>query len=249
MNTFSGHKQKSATLVPPQPDFLYKTRHDIRGAMHVVIGMSKVLSTSDTLTPHQKEIVVTLKKNADHALELIDDMFDFLQPAAPGRESMPVKPHLPQTAEQSEGAHDWEKLMSASVSAELPGRKYHALLVEDSEASVLIAGFFLKNLGYSYTVAKSGSVALDKFFKGRYDVIIMDIQMPGMDGLETSRRIRALEKERDMSPTPILAITANATGDDQLFCMKAGMNDYLSKPFELNDLRKKLQNIMPANSL
>ncbi len=106
----------------------------------------------------------------------------------------------------------------------------------------------LKKLGYSYDIAKSGEEALDKFSDEIYSVIIMDIQMPGMNGLETSKHIRNIEKNKKMRiVTPILAITGYATADDSLLCRKAGMNDCLSKPFELNELKKKLLKIMPEN--
>jgi signal transduction histidine kinase len=80
MNASAIHSgQKSMEGNFSRPDFLQKSRHEIRSAMHVVVGMSKVLSMADTLTPQQKEIVATLKKNADRSLKLIDNMFDFLQ--------------------------------------------------------------------------------------------------------------------------------------------------------------------------
>ena len=107
-----------------------------------------------------------------------------------------------------------------------------------------MAAALLKELAYSYDIAKNGREALAKFSAGHYGAIIMDVQMPGMDGLEATRRIRALEKINNMKETPILATTGNATEDDRLFCSKAGMNDYLSKPFDLDDLKIKLANIM-----
>jgi CheY-like chemotaxis protein len=121
--------------------------------------------------------------------------------------------------------------------------KPHVLLVEDSAPNALIAAFFLKELGYTSDIAKSGPEALDKFSAGHYDLVIMDVQMQGMDGLEATRRIRAFEKDKNLKPTPILATTGNATEDDKLFCTRAGMDDYLSKPFELEDLEKKLKKI------
>lgn len=120
------------------------------------------------------------------------------------------------------------------------------LLVEDHKPNILVMTSFLKELGYKYEIATRGKDALKKFSSGQYSLIIMDMQMPKMDGLEAARRIRALEKRKNITPTPILAMTANATGDDKASCLNAGMNDYLSKPFRLQDLKTKLQTLRAA---
>lgn len=115
------------------------------------------------------------------------------------------------------------------------------LLVEDQPSNSLIAASFLEMLGYQCETAESGPEALKKFSNRRYALIIMDVQLPGLDGLETTRRIRQMEKERNLPATPILAMTSNATVDDRLFCLRAGMNDYLSKPFARKELDQKIQ--------
>ena len=221
------------TLKSPKPDFLQKTRHEIRNSMHVVTGMSKILAISDTLTPRQKEAVTTLKRNADLSLKLIDSMFDFLQ-----KGENPVKISLLQETAQEEENYDHESLIGKS------DKQQCILLVEDFSSCALMAASFLEELGYCYDVAKNGQDALDKFSKRHYCAIVMDVQMPGIDGLETTRRIRKLEEMNNMKQTPILATTGNATEDDRLFCAKAGMNDYLSKPFDLNGLKIKLESII-----
>jgi CheY-like chemotaxis protein len=205
---------KSIEARPLPPDFLHKTKHDIHGALHVVTGIAKVLSMSDTLPPSQKEMVALLKKNADLTVELIDSLFDFIEAAG--------------------------ELTDVSA----PNERLHVLLVDDSAPSAQVGTSFLKELGYDCDVARSGQEALIKFSTGHYDVVLMDVQMPGMDGLETSRRIRFFEKENNRKPTPIIATTGDATQDDLLFCLKAGMNDSLSKPFEIEDLRGKIKDVM-----
>ncbi len=233
----------------PEHDFLHETRHDIRGAMHVVIGMSKVLAMSDTLDPPQKEMVATLKKNADRALELIDNMFDFLQSGrCPDKGSIPVKISPPSEMEPEEDSRDREVLMPASAVSDAADKKPCVLLVEDFEPDAMIAAHFLKKLGYACDVAQSGEEALEKFSAGRYSVLLIDMRMSGMDGLETTQHIRALEQKKNMEPTPILATTGNTNKADQLLCAKAGMNDFLSKPFGLEDLERKLRNIAPHSN-
>ncbi len=115
------------------------------------------------------------------------------------------------------------------------------LLVEDYEPNIKLSGALLKELGYDYDTACSGTEALKKFSASSYALIIMDVQMPGMDGLETTRRLRSSEKERYLPETPVMGMTGNATEDDHLLCLKAGMNDFIFKPFRLKELEEKLK--------
>jgi CheY-like chemotaxis protein len=119
-------------------------------------------------------------------------------------------------------------------------KAYSILLVEDQPSNALVASTFLEMMGYDFDTAENGHDALRKFSEGHYALILMDVQLPGIDGLETTRRIRRLEKERQQKPTPILAMTSNATIDDRTFCLRAGMDDYLSKPFRRDDLSSKI---------
>ena len=126
-------------------------------------------------------------------------------------------------------------------------KKRNILLVEDYDPNIIMMTMFLEELGYGCDVAESGMEALNRFSATRYDAVIMDIQLPGIDGLETARRMRSLEKRENMVPASIIAATGNATEDDRLFCLKAGMNDCLAKPFQLDELENKLsQWLSPA---
>ncbi len=112
------------------------------------------------------------------------------------------------------------------------------LLVEDNEANIMVASHFLDDFGHDHDVAMTGEEALAKVTGGAdYQVILMDIQMPGMDGLETTRRIRAFEREQGLAPRPIIAMTAHAMMTDRL---EAGMDGYLTKPFDPEALRATL---------
>ncbi len=112
-----------------------------------------------------------------------------------------------------------------------------ALLVEDNEINQLVATALLNGLGIEVDVANDGAVALDRVRRAVYDVVLMDVQMPVMDGLTSTREIRKLP---GMSPLPILAMTANVMAGDREACLAAGMNDYIPKPIERSLLVEKL---------
>jgi CheY-like chemotaxis protein len=105
----------------------------------------------------------------------------------------------------------------------------------------------LKREGYSVTHAVTGEQVLNHLTAGgRPDLIIMDVEMPVLDGLETTRRIRWQEVRSSSTRLPILALTANAQREDIAECLKAGMDGYLSKPFDRQDLEEAIARlIMP----
>jgi PAS domain S-box-containing protein len=129
---------------------------------------------------------------------------------------------------------------SASKAPEMPVTKKNVLLVEDYTPNVMVAGALLDSMGYDYDVASNGFEALRKFVHGRYDVILMDVQMHELDGLEATRRIRKLEAEKSLPRTPIVAMTAHVREQDKKKCLKAGMDDYIPKPFEPHELSQKI---------
>lgn len=112
------------------------------------------------------------------------------------------------------------------------------LLVEDNDINRLYAKSILKNWHCFTETAENGLVAIEKIKSQEYDVVLMDIQMPVMDGYETTKAIRMMDgPQRNV---PIIALTANATKADVDRCIAAGMNDYLPKPFTPDDLYRKL---------
>jgi PAS domain S-box-containing protein len=113
----------------------------------------------------------------------------------------------------------------------------HVLLVEDNDINRLYAKSILKNWQCYIDVAENGLVAIEKIKNNFYDVVLMDIQMPVMDGYEATRAIRSMNQSVKV---PIIALTANATQSDVEKCMLAGMDDYLPKPFTPEDLYRKL---------
>ncbi len=114
------------------------------------------------------------------------------------------------------------------------------LLVEDNFSNQQIIMLYIKNDVKKIDVAYNGKEALDKFGKAKYDLILMDVQMPIMDGLKATQKIREIEKSTN-THTPIIAVTANAFPEDRERCMSAGMDDYISKPFQPEDLLSKIK--------
>lgn len=119
------------------------------------------------------------------------------------------------------------------------------LLVEDNDLNAEIAQFTLDRAGAIATHVKDGESAVETFAASaphEYDVVLMDIMMPGIDGLEATRRIRALDRE-DAATTPIIAVSANAFADDRRLSREAGMNAHLSKPVSSQELIEALAHI------
>jgi CheY-like chemotaxis protein len=106
------------------------------------------------------------------------------------------------------------------------------LLAEDNAVNQKLALRILSQMGYRADVAGNGIEAIEAVARQKYDVILMDVQMPEMDGLEATRRIVAQSNERPR----IIAMTANATQDDRALCLAAGMDDYIAKPIRVDEL-------------
>ena len=126
-------------------------------------------------------------------------------------------------------------LLSDSV-ASLSGIS-HVLLVDDNPVNTLVAEAELRLLGLDVNTASSGQSALDWLEHHRTDLILMDCEMPGMDGVAATQAIRSRERRLGHQPVPIVALTANGRDAYEQRCQPAGMNDYLAKPFDRADLR------------
>jgi len=115
------------------------------------------------------------------------------------------------------------------------------LVVDDNEAATLATRKYLATLGYKVVYASSGFEAIESAPKVRPDIIIMDIQMPGMDGLEAIKRLKQL---KSVSNVPIIAVTGLAMQRDESRCLKAGADYYLSKPYSIFVLRDAIDSLL-----
>ena len=139
---------------------------------------------------------------------------------------------LPITASQAQGE---DPRPAAGLGRLPPG--LHILLVEDNAVNQMLALGMLQKLGCRADLAHDGEEAVAMMQASSYDVVLMDMQMPKMDGVSATRAIRAMEK---VHQPHIIALTANAMESDRQLCLSAGMNDFLAKPFKAAELQEKM---------
>ncbi len=119
-------------------------------------------------------------------------------------------------------------------------RPLRILLVEDAKENRIVVKAFLKKTPHTLEFAENGQIGVDKFVSGEYDLVLMDMRMPVMDGYTATGRIRKWETENREGATPIIALTAHALKEDRQKCLDAGCTDYLSKPLKKADLLTKI---------
>ena len=132
----------------------------------------------------------------------------------------------------------------ATAAVDFTGKQI--LLAEDNELNQMIAVAILENAGFTIDIASNGEEAVKKMKQapaGTYDVILMDIQMPIMDGYEAARQIRAME-DRKKAEIPIVAVTANAFEEDRKIAIEAGMNGHLAKPYDVAAIMQTLAELL-----
>ena len=123
-------------------------------------------------------------------------------------------------------------------------RTLNLLLVEDNQVNQVVASSMLKKLGHTVTLAENGKQALEALQQGerRFDIVLMDCQMPVMDGYEATRNIRENPEWQDL---PVIAVTANVMQGDRDDCLESGMNDYITKPYNRADLKSIIDRWAP----
>jgi CheY-like chemotaxis protein len=132
----------------------------------------------------------------------------------------------------------------ANLPASTPARKLHILLAEDNAVNQKLAVRLLERSGHSVVCANDGRQALEAFGREPFDLVLMDVQMPQMDGLEATAAIRHLEA--GSRHTPILALTANAMKGDRERCLAAGMDGYMAKPLRREILFETIGTVCPG---
>ena len=123
-----------------------------------------------------------------------------------------------------------------------PSERLQVLLAEDNQVNQRLATALLEKHGHTVVIARNGLEAISAFETGQFDLILMDVQMPVMDGLEAAANIRAREQVTG-GHIPIIALTAHAMSEDHQRCRKAGMDDYIAKPIVIKTLLEAVESV------
>lgn len=137
-----------------------------------------------------------------------------------------------------------DDLTAPTTQTEIPSfanNKTRILLVEDNPVNLAVAQKILSTLGFKAESAENGQIAISRMKQESYDLVLMDCQMPVLDGYTATQRWREYERQQRRRPLPIIAMTANAMADDRQHCIEAGMNDYVSKPIARDQLASCLR--------
>lgn len=134
---------------------------------------------------------------------------------------------------------------AAQTPVEKAHRPLRVLVAEDTPINQTLVNILLTRMGYEVIMANNGKEAVDAFTHEHVDMILMDIQMPEMGGIEATELIRSLEKRQQRTPTPIIAVTANALKGDREIYIASGMDGYVPKPISVDVLRCEINRLLP----
>ena len=204
----------------------------------LLVMMSPISSRPDADALRQSGFAAALVKPVRQS-ELFDALVDVLSSGSNGKQGEKM-----QAATLSAGA------VRVSRTEVAPGRNgyHHLLLAEDSNVNQMVVVGMLSRLGYAVDVVSNGKDALDRLRRETYDLVIMDVQMPEMDGMEATRVIRDPGSDIPVHDIPVIALTAHAMQGDREICLQAGMNDYISKPVDPVRLAETVRKWLPPSS-
>lgn len=207
------------------------------GSMHMsemcqvmqIYGMDNDLARTAILF---KEI----ERTNDDLLRWLNDVSDVFTAAMTHQPPLPVSEAMQGRTNESATVES-----PADISASTPPAEMKILVIDDSTVSREIARNFLEDLASNLVFADDGQAAIDLCLKEKFDLILTDCEMFGMDGYEFVKSFRAIEASENAEHTPVVALTAHALKGDRARCLEAGMDDYLSKPYTVEELHEKIQ--------
>lgn len=203
---------------------LTQLSRNMRTPMTGVIGMTTLME-STPLTNEQQDYVKSIKNCSEDLIDALDETL---------RSAGIIHTEEDKSETSRKSAVTFTGKMSPDFAKQFPLK---ILIAEDDDMNQQMALMLLKRLGYEADCAANGKDVLEIVSEKKYDLILMDVEMPEMDGLEATRMIRLCLNEQPI----IIAMTANAMDGDREACLKAGMEDYLSKPVNVDELMKTLE--------
>jgi CheY-like chemotaxis protein len=219
-------KEETVALQGFYKQLFSKLNHEIRNPLNGVTGLTSLLSESN-LTDEQRGYVQTIRDCGNDLMAGLNNIF----------QSAGIKTSEKKSTEDKGSDKPTDKpsvKLSEDFATHYPLR---ILVAEDDAMNQQLAVMILKRLGYSADIAPNGKEVLEIVSEKKYDLILMDIQMPEMDGMEATRMIRLCLNTQPV----IIAMTANAMEGDKEACLAAGMDDYISKPVNINELVEMLE--------
>jgi CheY-like chemotaxis protein len=212
-------------------------------------GDDKVRSLLDAARNHVHRRIILIAPAARHELPALQEAGVtgyLIKPVRAASLAARLAPSsLPAAADAEE--------LREGFAAPLPGKGLSILVAEDNDINALLARALLAKLGHRPTVASNGAAAIESWQAAQgagtpYDVVLMDVHMPGLDGFEATRRLRAAEAERGSGRTRIIALTANASAEDRDACLAAGMDGFVTKPLDRDKLAEVLAGATAAQA-
>jgi CheY-like chemotaxis protein len=201
-------------------ELLADVSHELRTPLNAVLGMLELSFTE----PHSRvlhDYLATAYQSARQLVAVLDDLANLAR-ARRGE------------LELASAAAGWPLRAQATL-GEVTKRPLNVLVVDDTLTNRKVFQTILTKRGHRVEVAGNGRQAVDRLCEQTFDVVLMDVQMPAMNGLEATRHIRDLS-DRALAEVPIVAVTAQAVQDDRHRCLEAGMDEYLTKPVSVTSL-------------
>jgi CheY-like chemotaxis protein len=208
-----------------QVQLLTRLSRGIRNPLNGIIGTTTLLETT-TLNKEQREYIKTIGHCGNDLISVVDELMKTA--------GMNPTHHEVETEKNIDTTEKEALVLSVDFAKKYP---LSILVAEDDLMNQQMQTMILSRLGYTADIASNGNEVLDMVGEKKYDLILMDIEMPGMNGLEATRMIRLCLNSQPF----IVAMTASAMESDKEICIEAGMNEYLSKPVNVDELMQMMK--------